>query len=445
MNWLTNKFFEWPDKPAIITKYFQNNEVPLEYWDDNYMNKYITDAINDLIDFVYKNNKYYMNKLEKCGITKGERITLEKFSQINCLTKEELQSNPYLVLSVSKKKISQIHLSTGTTSGQPIYMMYTWDDLFVRELAPEMPILFPLKETDIVVNALPYEMSSAGLSYHRVMQNGSQSAVIPAGKGGVYSAPKKILKMMKELKANVMLTSPSYAIYLSNEASKLGIDLKKDINICTIWITGEGCSDAFRKRIEEIWGCKAYFYYGSLECGAIGIECAEQNGYHMANGHNYIEIIDPDTGKVLDPGQIGEIVVTTLLREGCPLIRYRTKDLGYIEDIECECGIKLKRLFLRGRKSDQINILGNEYSPYYIEENLMSIKEVGNNYKFIVYDDYILIKTEVKEEFKNQDNLEDMISSRVEFGCGIPNKVEIVDSMPYDGKKVVRVINKQSK
>lgn len=443
MNWIKNKFIDWPTKPDIIKKYFQYNEIPLEYWDPSYTDSYIEDALNELISLVYKNNEYYRNKLKQCGICENDKITISKFSKIPFTTKSDIREDPYLLLSVPVDKVSQIHLSTGTTGGEPIYMMYTWDDLYVRELAPEMPILFPVRQEDVVINALPYEMSSAGLSYHRVLQDGVHATVVPVGKGGAYSDRRRTLKIMKDLKSTVMITSPSYSMYLADEARKSGIELGKDIKLDYIWITGEGCSDAFRKKIEEIWKCTAYFYYGSLECGAIGIECKEQNGYHITNGHTYVEIIDPKTEKVLDPGEIGEVVITTLLREGCPLIRYKTQDLGYIDDIECECGIKLKKLFLRGRRSDQIVINGKEYSPFYVEENLMTIKEVGNNYRFVVYDDYLLIETLLKEEFRNIKGIEEMISSRVEFGCGIPNKVRIIDEISYDGKKATRIVNKQ--
>lgn len=235
------------------------------------------------------------------------------------------------------------------------------------------------------------------------------------------------------------MTSPSYAVELYKAAEKLGVDVKAEIPIREIWLTGEGCSNAFRKRIEKRWGASARYYYGSLECGVIGIECKAKSGYHITPSHVYLEIINPETGQVLEDGEIGELVVTTLLREGMPLIRYRTEDLAYFDSDECECGSTLKKLFLRGRASDQIVIDNNGYSPFYIEEYLMRINEVGDNYKFNVYDNELEIVVELDKEVEYYDGIEEEISSKVEYGCGIRNTVKVVEEIEYSGKKAKRV------
>ena len=440
MKWARNKFYQWADKKEIIKKYFVDNEYPLEYWNQGEWNSYIEETIAETIQHVIENNEYYREKLKKVGITDKESFSLEKFEKLSCLTKKELIDDPNLILSVPEDKIVQVFLSTGTTSDSVVYVKHTWEDLYIHDLAPEMPILFPISNKDIAAVALPYEMSSAGLSYHRVLQDGMGCAVISVGKGGAYSEPKKTVKALKDMKVNVLLTSPSYAMCLYECANENFLEIGKDINIKTIWLTGEGCSNAFRKRVEKLWKCSAYFYYGSLECGGIGIECEEQNGYHVCNGHVYVEILDSETGEKLEPGQIGNIVVTTLLKDGSPFIRYDTQDLGYIEE-QCRCGIKLPKLILRGRKNDQIVINEKEYSPFYVEEQLMKIPEVGNNYQFLVYNNVLLIKTEINTEFENSRELEEKISSQVEFGCGIPNIVEITEKIGYTGKKAQRVVH----
>lgn len=442
MEWMKNRFINFKSKKKVIHKYFDNIDNPIELWENDRVKNYQIDALKELVKNVYNNNEYYRAKLDKCGLTPDSEFSLDKFQNMEFTEKKELIQEKKLILSVPQEEISLIHLSTGTTGSECIYMMYTWDDLYVNDLAPEMPILVPSKTTDIVANALPYEMSSSGLSFHRVIQDSMQCAVIPVGKGGVYSEPKKTLKAIKDMNVNVLFTTPSYAMYLAQNAKEMGLKFGEDIKIDKMWITGEGCSNSFRNRIEEIWKCQALAYYGSLECGPIGIECPEKGGYHIAAGHVYVEIVDPETKKVLDPGEVGEVVVTTLLRDGMPLIRYKTQDLGYIEDIRCDCGVKLQTLYLRGRLVDQIKIDGKEYSPYYVEECLMQIPEVGNNYRFIVKEDHIIIETEIKDEFAdgNKVDLEDMISSRVEFACGIPNVVRIVEKRVYDGKKAKRVI-----
>lgn len=314
--------------------------------------------------------------------------------------------------------------------------------IYILDLAPKLDEIFKVNKGDIVINALPYEMSSSGQSYHRVVQFGKGATVVPVGKGGFYSIPSKALKIMKDIKANKIITTPSYIMNMYKECIKEGYSPKEDFNIDEIWLTGEGCSNNFRKRIEEVWECSAKFYYGSLEAGAIGIECDEKDGYHISQAHTYVEIIDPDTGNVLEPGEIGEIVITTLLREGSPLIRYKTEDLGYIEYDECDCGFNLPKLFLRGRSVNQINIDDKSHSPIYIEDNLMKITEVGNDYRIYVYEDFIEVEVEASGEYENKDELEEFIGSKLEFFCGVPNRVKIVDKIDYDGGKVRRVIYK---
>jgi len=445
MEWVKNRFINWPHNNEVISEFFSDIDEPIEMWGLEKIEKYHIFSLNKLINFVYENNEYYRNKITECGSTIKDEFSMNGFRKLGFTEKDELRKNPYLILSVDREKISQIHLSTGTTGGESIYIMYTWEDLFINDLSAEMPILVPSRINDVVANALPYEMSSAGLSFHRIIQESMQACVIPVGKGGAHSDPQKTVKILRDMQVNVIITSPSYAMHLADEAEKIGLEFGKDINIEKMWLTGEGCSDAFRKRIEKIWKTNALFYYGSLECGPIGIECNCKNGYHIPGGHVYVEIIDKETGENLSPGEIGEIVVTTLLREGAPLIRYKTQDLGYIEDFECSCGIKFQRLFLRGREADQINIGGESYSPYYLEEHLMRIPEVGNNYQFIVYDDYLLIEVEVNKSIGNIKNeeIESMISSRLEYACGIPNQVKIVKKRAYSGSKSIRVINKQ--
>lgn len=214
MKWARNKFYQWADKKEIIKKYFVDNEYPLEYWNQGEWNSYIEETIAETIQHVIENNEYYREKLKKVGITDKESFSLEKFEKLSCLTKKELIDDPNLILSVPEDKIVQVFLSTGTTSDSVVYVKHTWEDLYIHDLAPEMPILFPISNKDIAAVALPYEMSSAGLSYHRVLQDGMGCAVISVGKGGAYSEPKKTVKALKDMKVNVLLTSPSYAMCL---------------------------------------------------------------------------------------------------------------------------------------------------------------------------------------------------------------------------------------
>jgi len=177
------------------------------------------------------------------------------------------------------------------------------------------------------------------------------------------------------------------------------------------------------------------FNYGATECGIIGIECDAHNGYHIAQGHVLMEIVDPKTEQVLEPGQIGELVITCLLRFDTPLIRYRTQDLGCLDLQPCPCGVTLERFHLRGRLNDQIVLQGRSYSPVYLENFLMQLPEVGNWYEFVVKPDEnqrLKIRTELAGGIKPTPELENAIN--------VPCEFEIVSKLPRPSKKAVRVV-----
>lgn len=416
----------------------------VEVWSEDHLEEYRHQSLGNILQHAYQNNAFYRQKMVERTISPEDFDGVESFQKFPFTYKDELRGKPWLLLSVPKKRLSQIHVSTGTTEGEPLFILYTKEDLYRFDLSPKHKTLMPIKSDDVVINTLPYEMSSAGLSFHRVFQHGEDAIVIPTGKGGFYSLPDKTVEIMKWLSSTILITTPSYAMYLWEVAKSMGIEANKEIPLKRMWITGEGCSNSFRKRLEEKWGCKAYFYYGSLECGPLGIECDEQNGYHIPHAHVYLEIIDPQTSEPLAPGQIGEIVVTTLLREGAPIIRYYTGDIGFVEDLPCPCGVTMQRLFLRGRKEDQIILKEGEYSPIYMEEFLMKIPEIGDWFLFVVKDKRLSIQIEKSYGIELDDEtLKEKVKSQFEFGCGVcPADVEIVEKLLRPRGKTIRVINK---
>ncbi|MDF2523900.1 MAG: phenylacetate--CoA ligase, partial [Clostridiales bacterium] len=333
-------------------------------------------------------------------------------------------------------------VSTGTTGGEEIYIPNTWRDYALNDMTPRYPKLFPIDPGDICVDGLPYEMSSSGLSFHKIFMDACLATVFNAGKGGAYSTPEKTVKTIYDLKPNVILTTPSWSINLAEAAEEAGINLS-ELPLKKMWLTGEGCSNSFRKRVEKIYGTTANMYYGSLECGGIGIECDQHEGYHIMQAHVILEIVDPLTDEPLEPGEIGEIVVTCALRYDTPLIRYRTRDLGYIETTPCKCGVSAPRLFLRGRVVDQINVRGASLSPFYLEEFLMQVPEVGNWYQFVLKHkdpNYLKVRAELAKGVKPSRGLADRISSKMEFALGVPCAVELVDKIPRTTRKAYRVV-----
>lgn len=433
-------------KSALFDKYFIEEEFPDGNMPDDRIHEFQRDALKEIVLLAYNNCSFYKRKMDYLGVKPEDVKELSDLCKLPFVTKEELRGNPWALLACDKNDIAVITVSTGTTGGEEIYIPSTWRDYWLHEMTPGYPALFPINPGDICINALPYEMSSAGLAFHKTFMDACLGTVVAAGKGGAYSTPKKTIKVMQDLEPTVIITTPSWAVSLAEAAEESSVDLP-GLHLKKMWLTGEGCSFSFRNRVEKMWGATANMYYGSLECGGVGIECDAHDGYHMLAAHSIVEIIDPDTGKTLEPGEIGEIVVTCPLRFDTPLIRYRTKDIGYIDPTPCKCGIALPRLFLRGRRADQIVVQGISFSPFYFEEFLMRLPEVGNWYQFVLKSsgtDRLKIRAEVAKGVKLGPGLTDKLSSKLEFAIGVPCDFELYEKLPRTGQKAVRVLYEEA-
>ncbi len=430
-------------KPYLVDRYFGNlystsaENMPLQK-----IQNYYKDALKEIVNQAYSKCDFYKKKMDDAGVSPANIKNISDISKLPFLTKDELRGNPWALLACDKKDVSIITVSTGTTGGEEIYIPSTWKDYILNDMTPRYPSLFPIDPGDICVDALPYEMSSAGLAFHKTFMDACLATVFAAGKGGAYSTPEKTIRTIRDLKPNILITTPSWAVTVAEAAEDIGFDLTS-LKLKKMWLTGEGCSNSFRKRVEQIYGATANTYYGSLECGGIGIECDKHDGYHILQAHIMVEIVDPQTGTVLEPGEIGEIVVTSMLRFDAPLIRYRTRDLGYIEPAPCQCGVAAQRLFLRGRVVDQINLRGISFSPFYLEEFLMQFEEVGNWYQFVLKKNdpnFFKVRAELAKGCKATAELADKIGSKMEFMTGVPCQVELVEKLQRTGQKAYRVV-----
>ncbi|NMO15934.1 AMP-binding protein [Pyxidicoccus fallax] len=427
--------------PPVISRYF-SGEGHADTMPPARLARYQLEALKAIVQRAYDQSPFYREKMTGAGVSPGDLERLEDLSKLPFLTKDELRGRPWLLLTCDKKDVVLIQVSTGTTGGEEIYMTYTWNDYLLHDLSPRYGHLFPVGPGDVCLNALPYEMSTAGLSFHKTFMDGYQSTVIPAGKGGAYSTPAKTLKMIRDLRPNVVVTSPSWSMTLAEEAASGSFDLKS-LGIKKMWLTGEGCSPAFRRRVENIWGTTANYFYGSLECGALGIECDAHNGYHLTQAHVLMEIVDPKTGVSLPPGEIGEIVVTALLRYDSPVIRFRTGDLGSLDTAACACGSTLTRFHMKGRAFDQLHFRGRPLSPFFLEEFLMRMPEVGNWFQFVMPASdsaRIKIRCELADGVPPSAELAATLASRMEASTGLPFDIELVDHLPRPNGKAVRVV-----
>ncbi|MDP4161299.1 MAG: AMP-binding protein [Bacillota bacterium] len=428
--------------PPLVERYFSKQVSP-ELMSPSRMAKFQEEAVKEVISRAYENSPFYHKKMVEAGVAPQDIKSLGDLEKVPFTTKDELRQDPWARLACDKKEICLIHVSTGTTGGKEIYTPHTWKEYYLNH-SIIYPSLTPVKREDLCFVALPYEMSQSGLNFHNMFIVGHQAASVPAGKGGAYSTSEKTIKLMRKLQPNFIATSPSYAMNLAEAAAEASFDLKS-LHLKKMWVVGEGCSNAFRKRLEKIWGTTVNSNYGSTESGFISRECDVHDGQHITQAHVLVEIVDPQTGNVLKPGETGEIVLTCMLRFDTPLIRYRTNDLGYIDKKPCRCGVLLPRLYMKGRATDHISIKGKSYSPYYMEEFLMQQPEVGNWYQFHVKhgdNDRLTIHAEPATGVEASPELAQKLAEKFEAKSGVPCEFhfEGAGKMLRPGTKALRVI-----
>ncbi|XXT22659.1 AMP-binding protein [Sorangium sp. So ce429] len=426
--------------PAAVSRHL-SGEQHADSLSPDTLARYCDESLAAIVRRAYEKSPFYRAKMDEAGISPEGIQGKSDLVKLPFLTKDELRGQPFRLLACEKRDIALIQVSTGTTGGEEIYMAYTWNDYLLYDLAPRYSRLFPVGPGDICLNALPYEMSTAGLAFHKTFMDGYDATVIPAGKGGAYSTPSKTIKMMRDLRPNVVVTSPSWAIMLAEEAERSSFDLTS-LRLKRMWLTGEGCSPALRRRIEEIWGTTANFFYGSLECGALGIECDHHDGYHVPQAHVLMEVVEPGSGRSLGPGEIGEIVVTGLLRYDSPILRFRTGDLGSLETAPCACGVTMPRFTMKGRVHDQIRFRGKALSPIYLEEFLLRMPEVGNWFQFVMPasdEARIKVRCELSRGVAPDAALAGALAARMQAATTLPFDFEFVHPFPRTGQKAVRV------
>lgn len=395
-------------------------------------------AINATLAHLWDNNEYYRSRLEEKGFTEPKIKNLAQLESVPILNKDVIRGDKEKILCVDPKEIGQVHLTSGT-SGKPTYTAYTLADQYVYDLLPKYLELFKESADDVAAIALPYEFALPGLGFQRLYQFAFGTAVLSLGKGGYMAPIDKSLELMKEYQATVLATTPSYAALLIEESEKCGIKIGEDIRMKKIWLTGEGCSSTFRDRLEKWWGCEVSFFYGSTECGVIGVECSKHNGYHIMEGHVKVEIIDPESGEVLPYRKTGELVVTTLLREGMPMLRYRTGDLGVLQKSKCDCGLTMDVLQLRGRMEHMLRIGEADYSPFMLEHFLMELPEVGLWYHFKMNQGELTIEAEKFKTEMSDDQLSEKVKQHMANRIGIDCEVVIRDDIPRTFGKAQRV------
>lgn len=401
------------------------------------------ELVNDRIEKLICADSFYGKKLKEAGITHVD--SADEFSMLPFSEKKDLRdAYPLGLMTAPESEIVRIHSSSGTT-GLPVVIPYTakdvddWAIMFKR--CYETAGITPMDRIQITP---AYGLWTAGIGF----QNGAEklgAMVIPMGPGNT----EKQLKMMTDLRSTVLCSTSSYALLLAEEIEKRGIQdqihLKKGV------IGSERWGEKMRKRISEGLGIELYDIYGLTEIygPGIGISCKYDCGMHYWDDYIYIEIVDPITGKNVPDGEMGEIVITTLVKEGAPFIRYRTHDISRIIPGECKCGSKFPRIdMIMGRTDDMMKIKGVNVFPSQIEEILKDFPEISSEYQIRISHldgkDTMRIYVETTGDVDFND-LGGRIAVEVKSRIGFMPLVKVVEVgvLPRSEKKTKRVIDER--
>jgi phenylacetate-CoA ligase len=402
------------------------------------------DRLRRQVRYAYDNVPMYRRRFDEANVS-PDINRLEDIQALPFTVKDDLRDHyPYGIMACPVEEVVRIHASSGTT-GKPTVVTYTRNDLRVwTNLMARNFTAAGVDEDDVVHNAYGYGLFTGGLGFHYGAEKVG-AKVLPVSAGNT----KRQLKMMRDMGSTVLCCTPSYAVYLTEAAPKEGYKPKEDFKLRVGMFGAEPWSEEARQTIQDSFGVKAYDTYGLSEIYGPGVggECEHRNGLHIWEDEVMIEIVDPKTGKWLEPGQLGEIVLTMLRRETMPLIRYRTKDLGWVSVEECECGRTTTRLMeIRGRSDDMLIIGGVNVFPSQIESVLMSIPELGDQYQILVDRSKALtrlgVQVEVTPIFAKKshgewDRLAGRVMESLRATLAINTQVELMEpeSLPrYEGK-----------
>jgi len=388
-----------------------------------------------MVERVYSSVPFYRQSLEAAGVKPGQINSLADIQRLPFTYKQDMRdSYPYGLFAVQMDDIVRIHASSGTT-GKPTVVGYTQKDIDTwSELMARSFVAAGVHKGDIIHNSYGYGLFTGGLGAHYGAEKLGAS-VIPMSGGNT----KKQIMIMKDFGSTVLTCTPSYSLYMAEAAREEGIDFRQ-LKLRVGIFGAEPWSDAMRGEIEAKLNLSAIDIYGLSEImgPGVAIECQEaKQGLHIWEDHFIPEIIDPESGEVLPAGAKGELVITTITKEGIPLLRYRTRDITSITYEPCICGRSHARISrMSGRSDDMLIIRGVNVFPSQIESILMGIEGVEPHYLLIVDRkdnlDVLEVQVEVDEqlfsdEVKHLQALSHSIEKEIKDLLGVTSKVRLVE------------------
>ncbi len=386
------------------------------------------------VERIYHNVPSYRAKMQEKGLVPADIKSVKDLSKLPFTEKTDLRDNyPFGMFTVPMSEIVRIHASSGTT-GKPTVVGYTRNDLNMwSEVVTRTLCMAGVGQNDIVQIAYGYGLFTGGLGMHYGTEN-LGATVIPISGGNT----QKQLQLMQDFKSSVIACTPSYALFLAEVMKENGIE-PESLNLKVGIFGAEPWSENMRKEIEAKLKIKAIDIYGLSEVVGPGVscECEEQAGMHINEDHFIPEIIHPETLEPMPPGEIGELVFTTITKEGIPIIRYRTHDLTRLIYDKCKCGRTLVRMEkCMGRSDDMLIIRGVNVFPSQIESVLLEMSETEPHYLLIVERegtlDVLKVLVEVQEQFFSDEihkleELKTKIKNNIQNTLGISVAVKLVE------------------
>ncbi|MBE3580030.1 MAG: phenylacetate--CoA ligase [Thermoanaerobacteraceae bacterium] len=429
------------------------------YWNPKYeclsaeeLQQLQLERLKATVERAFLNVPHYRRAFQAKGLEPGDIRTLEDLRKLPFTTKDDLRENyPFGMFAVPMSEIVRIHSSSGTT-GKPTVVGYTRRDIDVwAELMARALVCGGATRNDIIHNAYGYGLFTGGLGVHYGAERLGAS-VIPISGGNT----KRQVMIMQDFGSTILTCTPSYALHIAEVIGEMGID-PAELKLKAGIFGAEPWSESMRREIERRLGISAVDIYGLSEVigPGVAIECQEKNGLHIFGDHFLAEVIDPATGEPLGPGQLGELVLTSLTKEALPVIRYRTRDVTALLPGDCPCGrtgVRIARI--TGRTDDMLIIRGVNVFPSQVESVLLEIGGTEPHYQLIVDRegslDTLEVQVEVSEslfsdEVRRLEDLEHRLRQELESTLGISVKVTLVEpkTIARSEGKAKRVIDRR--
>ncbi|MBT3318826.1 MAG: phenylacetate--CoA ligase [Clostridia bacterium] len=362
------------------------------------------ERLRSTVENCYNNVPHYKKKLDAAGVKPGDFKTLADITKIPFTEKDDLRANyPYKLFAVPMKDVVRIHASSGTT-GKPTVVGYTQNDLDMwAEVVARLACAAGATSEDIAQISFGYTLFTGAFGLHYGLEK-LGATIIPISGGNT----DRQINVMEDFGTTLLVSTPSYALYLAEVAKKKGIDTKK-LPLKIGMFGGEGHTEQMRAQIEKELDIIATENYGLSEIIGPGTsgECTVKDGMHIAEDHFYCEIVDKDTLEPVPYGEPGEMVITSLSKEALPILRYRTKDITWLIPEKCKCGRTSMRMAkIQGRTDDMLIIRGVNVFPSQIEGVLLDVEGIGPHYEIIVKKDGVMDKIEVMVELVDASLLE---------------------------------------